>query len=387
MSSRVVYCSGPTEGGDAPLRIGAVLKWGPTRATANVREALPPPATDNAAHTLFAIELLKPPALGTSHSAELLASTFRVVGQWSHRAVALLASATEKDLPMLTVYELLEVDLRTFSGILQALSAEETAQCLQVVSLLDSAMTSGLNGGQFSDTVSEAGTQLSLLHYAVKYGSLEVVSVLLAAGHRTDLRDKAGNRPVDWCFRAAIANLLDPSLDVQEVVPMVQRLEPRGDRALKVYSIHGRSSVTVCSGRYYFEAVFLRGDAVAVGWCQPQWAPPSGEGCGDDATSWGYACHGAALHAAGGGAPGWPSTKWTIGDVIGCWADIAPDRAELRWSLNGTPQGDGATFVLPGLSTGLCACATLFRSGDLEVIFDEKRLRALPPGYSALPFQ
>ena len=89
-------------------------------------------------------------------------------------------------------------------------------------------------GGQFSDTVSEAGTQLSLLHYAVKYGSLEVVSVLLAAGHRTDLRDKAGNRPVDWCFRAAIANLLDPSLDVQEVVPMVQRLEPRGDRALKV---------------------------------------------------------------------------------------------------------------------------------------------------------
>ena len=87
MSSRVVYCSGPTEGGDAPLRIGAVLKWGPTRATANVREALPPPATDNAAHTLFAIELLKPPALGTSHSAELLASTFRVVGQWSHRCV------------------------------------------------------------------------------------------------------------------------------------------------------------------------------------------------------------------------------------------------------------------------------------------------------------
>ena len=47
---------------------------------------------------------------------------------------------------MLTVQALLEVDLRTFSGICHALSAEETAQCLRAVTLLAASIMSGLNG-------------------------------------------------------------------------------------------------------------------------------------------------------------------------------------------------------------------------------------------------
>ena len=321
-------------------------------------------------------------------------SVFRSMGMLSHRHMQMVGATMQLDMTHISVYEVVEVNLETFKGVREAMTDSERDGLTAVTNLLDGAIRSGSNSGRFVGTLKDE-TGLTLLHHTVKYGSVPMLNVLLAAGHPVNVKDAVGSTPLDYCYLLEIAALLDPSLGLTEVASSIQLLEPKPSPvARKVYSIHGRSSTPVTRGNYYFEVRYLRGDAVAIGWCLPSWSPPPGEGCGDDPKSWGWACHGGYLHQnvsachMDGVGP-----KWQKGDVIGCLVqiDTASHKVQLQWSHNGSIQmGHKAAPILELdaqmlLSEGLCACVTMFRSGDVEIALTEEQLRHLPSGYSPLP--
>ena len=143
-------------------------------------------------------------------------------------------------------------------------------------------------------------------------------------------------------------------------------------------------NVTVTSGRWFYQVQLNTRGLMQIGWCTAQHSPNSstGDGCGDDAHSWSY--DGMRLKKWHSGAHAYSSTRWNVGDVIGCSIDCdAESGTEMRFYLNG--EDLGVAFRHVSVGAGIMPAASLSHGESCTFIFDSNKMRRVGPAKSKMP--
>ena len=143
-------------------------------------------------------------------------------------------------------------------------------------------------------------------------------------------------------------------------------------------------NVTITSGRWFYQVQLNTRGLMQIGWCTAQHSPNSstGDGCGDDAHSWSY--DGMRLKKWHSGAHAYSSTRWNVGDIIGCSIDCDADAgAEMRFYLNGDDLGIAFRHV--NIGAGIMPAASLSHGESCSFVFDSNKMRRVGPAKSKTP--
>ena len=143
-------------------------------------------------------------------------------------------------------------------------------------------------------------------------------------------------------------------------------------------------NVTVTSGRWFYQVQLNTRGLMQIGWCTAQHSPnsSSGDGCGDDAHSWSY--DGMRLKKWHSGNHAYSSTRWNVGDIVGCSIDCDADAgAEMRFYLNG--EDLGVAFRHVSIGAGIMPAASLSHGESCTFIFDSNKMRRVGPAKSKMP--
>ena len=144
------------------------------------------------------------------------------------------------------------------------------------------------------------------------------------------------------------------------------------------------ANVTVVSGRWYYQVHLNTRGLMQIGWATAAHNPNSstGDGCGDDAHSWSY--DGMRLKKWHAGSHAYSSSRWNVGDVVGCAVDLdAEGGAELKFFLNGEDLGVAFRHVAVG--SGLLPAASLSHGESCTFVFDQNKMKRVGSMKSKIP--
>ena len=144
------------------------------------------------------------------------------------------------------------------------------------------------------------------------------------------------------------------------------------------------ANVTLTTGRWYYQVHLNTRGLMQIGWATAAHNPNSstGDGCGDDAHSWSY--DGMRLKKWHAGAHAYSSSRWNVGDVVGCAIDLDADGgAELKFYLNG--EDLGVAFRHVQIGAGLLPAASLSHGESCTFVFDQNKMKRVGGMKSKIP--